>query len=214
MKVLNTLQKNLIRIASIILVLVSIYNLIDEIRYIVDMFVYLFDHDFMGNVATFLWLLSNPLYFILALATAVLSFSKSSQLLIKCAAFLVGAKLLFTFSLVAISLIRNGTEWSWTIQYLINLIIGWNSLASHFTIVIGNLSYLAIGIAVALNFLSRGGAAANQVISNVSSADLYLPPSVPVSENPTRDLAELARLFEAGHLTQAEFRAAKKKILE
>ena len=213
MKVLSSLQKTLFRIASIILIFVSIYNLNDEIRYVVDMFGYLFDYDFMGNVSNLLWLLSNPIYFLLALATAVLSFSRNSQLLIKCAALLVGAKLLFTFLLLAISLIRNGTEWSWTIQYLINWIIGWDSLASHFTMVIGNLSYLAIGIAVALNFLSKRGATANQIIPTTDSADFYLPPRIPVSENPTGDLAELARLFEAGHLSDAEFKAAKKRLL-
>lgn len=218
MKSLNSVQINIIRVSSLILVLLTFLDVLDGISYLRIMAGYLFNNGFLSSVAVVVWLLSKPVNLILALGVLILSFTKKTNLLAKAGAVLVAIMLLLNLLRLIVRALQDNFDVIGIFHFVRFLLIGSDAYLSHFIVILGNICYLAITGAIAFGFLTKNSSnlLASSPVAKTFAVQTPQPLASPVasSTNPTTDLSELVKMFEAGHLTQAEFKAAKKKILE
>ena len=214
MERINPAQLIIIRIAGAFLLAATFYNTYQSINTLINYWEYVFNSGIYYNIGNVVWLITLPLYLLLSIGIMIFCIMKKDALLIKLLIAYLAMHVLISILNFVLNILSYKSDFSWIPEYVGHYLFGWSGFLNHFFTITGNLATACLAVALLIGLLSK-----KEFSSQIPAPVAFDAPNAhqvaPIkSANPTGDLAELVKMFEAGHLNDAEFKAAKKKILE
>lgn len=214
MKRINTAQLIIIRIAAAFLLATTFYKTYQSINTFINYWEYIFNSDIYYNIANAIWVATLPIYLLLSIGIMIFCIFRKDALLIKLLIAYLSMHVLISILNFVLNILSHKSNFSWIPEYVGHYLFGWTGFFNHFFTITENLATAGLAVALIIGLLNKHEVS-TQMPTPVPFEAPMVHQVVPTGgANPTGDLAELVKMFEAGHLTQAEFRAAKKKILE
>lgn len=211
---MNGIQKNVLRVTSVILALITLYYFRDFPSNFKNSFEYFFDFGLETTLNQIYWVISTPILLGLTIAFAVFTLRAHKYTLYLGALLIILRIFTFLFYFV-INAFMNNFDFSYVNWFMRSWFIGFGGIFNKAIVFVENLTALTILIIVFISLLTskrNSDRSTHIAFEPLVAAPAQFNPPV-ATGNPTHDLAELAKMYEAGHLTDAEFKAAKKKIL-